>query len=151
VAAAAEGNGQGVGDVGRLGELFQGPEALDGALDLGFAGVAMANDGLFDPVGGELIDAEAAPLSDEKDNAAGVAHEDGGAGVAIVGVELFDGADVGFVFVDEALEFRFEFKEAMGDGRLVAQANDAAGDEGGVEEFPIDDTVAGESKAGIDS
>jgi len=81
------------------------PDLLDGPLHLGFAGVAVADDGLLDAVGGELFDADGAALGGKKNYAAGVAHEDGGSGVFVVGVELLDGADVGFKFGHELIEF----------------------------------------------
>ena len=130
---AAEGDGEGVGDVGGLGWRFQMPDLLDRALHLGFAGVTVTDDGLLDAVGGELFDADVAPLGGEENDAAGVAHEDGGSGMFVMGVQLFDGADVGFEFLHQLIEFGFQFDQALGEGGFGVEADDAAVDEFGRE------------------
>ncbi len=149
VAAAAEGDGEGVGDVGGIGGGFEVPEGLDGALHLGFAGVTVAGEGLFDAVGGVLLDLEGVAGGDEEDYAAGVAHEDGGARVGVMGIELLDGADLGFVFLDQGVEFVFEFDEALGEGGFFGEADDTAVDEDGFYGAVVDDAVTGEAEAGV--
>lgn len=124
---------------------------MDGALHLGLAGVASAGDRLLDAVGGEFDELEPVALGDEEDDAAGVAHEDGGAGVGVMGVDLLDGADLRAMFADDFLEFAFELDEALGDGLFAPEADDAAIDEPWAEEMPVDDAVAGEEQAGIDA
>jgi len=149
--AAAEGDGQGVGDVGGIGRLREFPLRLNGALDLGFSGVAIAGEGLLDSIGGEFFDADMAAAGDEEDDAAGVAHEDGGARVGVVGIKLLDGADFGGVLGEEGLELGFEFDEAIGDGGLDVETNHAAVDEAGAEGLVVDDAVAGELQAWVDA
>jgi len=155
-AAAAEGDGECVGDVGGIGRSGEVPSGLDGALDLGFFGVAVAGNGLLDAVGGELLDGNAVALGDEENDAAGVAHEDCGAGAGVVGVELFYGADGRLVFKEEGFELAIEFVEARGESGFGVKADDAGiyeswGRKGMLSAQPIDDAVTGELEARIDA
>jgi hypothetical protein len=88
---------------------------LDGAADGLLGGVAVAGEGLFDAVGGQLTDDGAVAIGDQEDYAAGVAHEDGGARVGVVAIELLDGAVCGMMLGEDGLEFAFEFDEAIGE------------------------------------
>ena len=83
-------------------------------LHLKFGGVAVAGDGLFDAIGGELFDYSAGSLGDEHDHAAGVAHHDGRARVGVVGIQLLDGADRGLMFDQQRVEFTLEFNKTIG-------------------------------------
>ena len=60
-ASAAERYGQGVGHIGRRGQLGQIPDGLYGSLHLQLGRVPVAGHRLLDAVGGELLDAHAAP------------------------------------------------------------------------------------------
>jgi hypothetical protein len=101
--AAAQGYGEGVGYVWGFGWCGEVPGLLDGALHLGFFGVAVACYGLFDPVGGELFDGGIVALSGEEDYTSGVAHHNGGARVIIVSVKHFHRADFGLIFFEEGV------------------------------------------------
>jgi voltage-gated potassium channel Kch len=151
VPAAAQGDRERIGDIGRLGGLGEVPDRLDGALHLELSGVAVTDHGLLDAVGRVLLDPQALSLRDEEYYTAGVAHEDGRPWMSIVRIELFDSADVGFVFGDELFQLVLQLGEALGERFSRGQADHAAGDEGRAQQFPIDHAIAGEAQAGINA
>lgn len=124
---------------------------LNRALHLLLARVAVAGEGLLDAVGGQLFDAEVSPCRDEQDDAAGVAHEDGGLRVGVVGVELLDRDDLRLVLGDDRIELALKLNKPLGDRRLDLQANHPGVDESRAQREVIDDAIAGELKAGVDT
>jgi hypothetical protein len=82
---------KGIGDVGWLRQAIEAQLGGDGILDLSFAGSSTAGDQFFDASGGIANDRQSTSSPRQKENAAGMGHEDGRAGMSIMGVELLDG------------------------------------------------------------
>ena len=125
----AEGDGEGVGDVGWFGDGGKIQFVADGFLHLPFCGVAVAGDCLFDLRGGVVHDGDAGLAGGEDDDAAGVAHEDGGRGAFVVGVELFDREDIGLERGDDVGDAVVDFFDAVGELGVGFAADDAGFDE----------------------
>ena len=123
-ASAADGHGQGIGHIRRLGRLGEVPKGLDGPLHLHLAGMPVAGQRLLDPVGREFLQPHAAPGGHQQDHPSGMAHQDGRAGMGIVGVNLLDGTNIRLMLVEYAVEFLFQLDEAMGNGRFDVEADD---------------------------
>ena len=64
-----------------------------GFLHLGFGGVSIAGEHFFYQCAGQIDDGYAAVTGGQKNHAARMPHENGGAGMLVMGVELFN-ADV---------------------------------------------------------
>ena len=118
-------------------------------MDLLFAGSAGAGEAFLDAGGGEVEDGDGLLGGGEEENAAGVAHEDGGAGVAVVGVEFFDGHLVGAVFLEQFGDVVVELLETLGERQVGVGAEDTGVDHGGVGTLIGDDGIAAGAEAGV--
>lgn len=130
--AVAEGDGEGVGDVGGLGEFREVELAADGFLHLPFGGVAITGDGFFDLRGAVVDDRDTSLGGRKNDDAAGVAHEDGGRGAVVVRVEFFDRQDLGFERGDDVGDASVDFFHTVGEFSVRFAADDAGFDEAGL-------------------
>ena len=129
-----EGDGEGVGDVGGRGGFGESELGLDRLLHLLFGGVAIPGDGFFDLGGGQVDDGESAALGTQEDDAAGVGHEDSGSGMSVVGVEFFDGDDVGGALFKQIVEVLLELGESLFEAEPGVEPDDAGFDEARVGE-----------------
>jgi len=150
----ADGDGEGVGGVGRFRGAVEAKEACDHELDLLLGGEAVAGDRGLDGERGVLGDGEVAGGGGEHGDSADLAELEGGLGVG--GEEdLFDGDAVGGVEGDEGGEFGVDLGEALRGLLLLAEADGAGGE---VEErrvagfvVHLDHAVAGELGAAVDA
>lgn len=149
----AEGDGDGVGHVGRRGRLGETEQGLHAALHLLLARVAVAGEELLDRVGSELGERDGAASDGQKNDAAGVAHGDGGSRVPVMGVEGLDAGERGRGPREQIGEIAIEFVQTIGEAVSGAKADDAGFDEtrgcGGVRD--VDHGEAGQLKPGIDA
>ncbi len=143
----AEGDGEGVGGVGRFWGFVEVQEGLDHQGDLVFAAAAVGGDELLDLERLVEGDGEASLGGGEQGDGAGLADGDGGADVA--NDEVFYGDFIRAGVADYVGQRVMDANEALGDGRL-RWGGDRPEVEGGVAiAFDADEAVAGYGQAGV--
>lgn len=149
----AQSRGQSVGDVGRFGKLSQPEFALNGPLHLLLRRPAAASDDFLDARGIVTDDRQIALPSRQENDAACMAHEDGGARMLVVSVKLLDGQDVGMKLLDHLNEPVEDGENAPGHvrGLVLVAADDAGLAQDGAKRAYFEDAVAGCVQAGIDA
>jgi len=115
----AKRDGEGVGSVGRLGQVFQTELNADHLLHLALIGMTVAGHTRFDLAGRIAADGQTGLLGGEKHNAPDFGEAQGGANVES-GKHGFDGHDLGLKFADQAAEQLVDVMEDGPLGRLLA-------------------------------
>ena len=142
---------QGVGNVGRLGQLRQVQFALDGLLHLQLVGPAGAGEDPLDLRRGVVHDGDARLGRRQANHAAGMAHEDGRPRPPVVRIKLFDGHHAGPQGGDHVGHALMDLQQAAGeraprlaaDHARLAQPRRPAAD--------LQHAVAGDVQAGVDA
>src|SRR5882762_35101 len=137
-----DGNGEGVGGVGRVGRSIEIEEARDHVLHLFLVSAAVADYSGLDGERCVFGDGEPGAGGSQHGNSADVAEFE--RGLYVDGEEnVFDGDFLGLVALDDGLQALEDFVEAVGDGGTGGGVDGADGD--AVElsgEVKFDDTVA---------
>ena len=107
--------------------------------------MAETGDRFLDLRAGQILKIDLVLLRCQKDHAPGVGHEDGGAWVTVMGVDIFDGHVVGAVLDDQFAQVIVQLLKAMLDWFLTGQFDDA-----GFEQCRLDGSV-GRFNHGISS
>lgn len=150
VAAFEVGDADGEGVGGVVGRGFgEAEEGADHEGDLGFVGVAAADDGLFDAAGGVFVDFESGFGGGDEGGSAGGAQGDGGLEVLHVDGGL-DAADVGLVGGDDGAELAGDFGEAGAGEEFGGVADDAPGEGDVFAPLALHDGPAGVAEGGVD-
>ena len=151
----ADGDGEGIGGVGGLGNLIEVEQARHHLLDLMFFSAAVAHDRGFDGEGRVLGDFEPGGGGGQHGDSAHLAEFQGGFHVGSV-ENIFDGDTVGTVLGDEFLKTDGNAREARRHG--IARGNfDGAADDAdeavviAVIQEQVDNTVAGIFGAAVDA
>ena len=120
----ADGDGEGVGGVGRFGSFVEFEEAGDHELDLLFRCKTVADDGALDGQRGVFGDEETAVRRGHHSDATDLAELECALGVG--GEEdFFDGDDFGLPEQEERGELGVDLEEADGSAVLLAELNGA--------------------------
>ena len=115
VGEVAQGEGGGVGGVGRPGRLVEAEQRLHHALHLLLVGAALAGDGLLDLVGRVLARPRSRRRRPRPWPAAGLADRHGGAHVDLEEHPL-DGDDVGLQLGDQGPQLALQLGQPLGSG-----------------------------------
>src|SRR6478736_4397003 len=119
-------------------------------LDAAMLGVADADHGLLDEVGGVFGDAEARERGHDQRDAAGLAEFQRRLRIAI-DEGLLDRGLVRAVRGDDMVQALMQLPQALTEGQVAVALDAAAGDEGELAAFGDDDAPAGLPEAGIET
>jgi len=154
VVDVADGDGEGVGGVGRLGRLVEIEQAGNHELHLLLGGEAVADDGALDGERGVFGNEQTTVGSGQHGDAADLAELESALGVRRE-EDFFDGDYLRLPELEEGGELDVDLEQADGGTVLLVQAN-GAGAEGaqlwdarGV--VDLHDTVAGELRSAVDA
>jgi len=78
-------------------------------------------------------------------------HEDGGARVGVVTIQLFDGTEFGLVLLEQPDEVGLQNDQPLGDGGGVVEPDDASVDQGGSKRVVVNHAVTGEPQTRINA
>lgn len=149
----AKGDGNRVRHVRRLGEGRQTALTHDGELHLTLGGMAVPSHGPLDLRRGKLIELDAALGPGEKDDAAGVTHQDRRPNVAVVAEELFDDHAFRHELVNQLGEITVELSQSIGHRTASIEPKDTGFNEPRLDGAGVEDDarIAREGQTGIDT
>jgi len=149
--AVADGEGEGVGDIGGVRGKVQAEQRADHALDLFFAGAPAAGESALDLRSVVVEQGKFLLGCAEANDSAGVAHEDGGAGMGVGGVEFFEGYGIRPLLAQDRRNAGVQMSEALLEGVAGASADDTVGQRAQARALSTHQRPAGGVETGINT
>jgi hypothetical protein len=146
-----DGDGQGIGNVGRLGKVGEVEFMLDCKLNLALGGPPGAGEDFLDLCGWIVKDGYPGLGRGEANDAPSVAHKDGGSRSGVVGIKLFDRQRFGREGLDHLADPAVKLLKPFAHIASGSATDDASFAQGSTSLRGIQYAIAGDVQTWIDS